>query len=314
MKISNSSCKFVLTLLLILPVFTLQAAPSSVMCDKKSLADVIGKLEKSKSNTINITGDCNEDIVISGHQDLTLIGLDGASITATVFDDDPVEGQENSTVAVFIDNSNVTLQDLTINGGVEAAICMARSVCEFRDVTIPSGWNGVSTGDHSKLYIYGSSLITNLLGIGVAGYTASHIMMGPDKFLNFGPEDAGPVINGNWVGVWVQDGSFFRSDNVTITGNDYGIFAQRNATLKVYNQATVALGVSNNTDSGIWLRSSSTAHIGVPINDNGGDGIRVGPLSLVHNVGALTSFSNNGGAEVNCAHTTAVDIGFGVCP
>ena len=315
MKISTSFVKLAFTLFLVLPVFSLQAATISVKCDKKSLASVIEKLDKSESNTINITSDCNEDIVISGHQDLTLIGHDDASITATLFDETDEGGQEgywNSTVAVSVENSNVTFRDLTINGGRQAAECFTRSVCEFRDVTIPSGWDGVSAQDHSKLYILGSSSITNLLATGVAAYGASHVVMGPDTWNNVIGENAGPVITGNIIGVWVQDGSFFRSDNVTITHNDVGIYARRNATLKVYNQVAEAAGVSHNTDIGILLRSSSTAHIGVPITDNG-TGIWVGPLSSAQNAG--TDFANNNpGGDLFCAHPTAVDIGFGYCP
>ena len=189
MNISTNSFKLALTLLLVLPAFSLQASTLSVKCDKKSLATAIDKLDKSASNTINITGDCNEDIVISGHQDLTLIGHDGASITATVFDDDPAEGREKSTTALFIEYSDVTLQNLTLNGGSEAATCWARSVCEFRDVIMPSGWNGVWASDHSKLYIFGSSMITNLLGNGVSAYSASHVVIGPDMLWKFSEED-----------------------------------------------------------------------------------------------------------------------------
>ena len=142
MNISTNSFKLALTLLLVLPAFSIQAATLSVKCDKKSLATTIEKLNKSESNTINITGDCNEDIVISGHKDLTLIGHDGASITATLFDDTP-GGAENSTQALNVETSNVKFQNLTINGGGSAVGCI-RSVCEFRDVTIPRGWETAS--------------------------------------------------------------------------------------------------------------------------------------------------------------------------
>ncbi len=122
---------------------------------------------------------------------------------------------------------------------------------------------------------------------------------------------AGPVITGNGMGVNVLDGSFLRSDNVTITFNDIGIRAHRNSTIKVYNQEVAAQGVSHNTDTGIWLQSSSTAHIGAPITDNG-VGISVGPLSLAE-FGGATTFLNNV-TDLTCEHPTSVVMGFGGCP
>jgi hypothetical protein len=297
------------------------AQVAEVDCNVGTLQSAIDKLDKSTANTLDILGNCTEDVVVAGYVDLTLIGMEGASLTATVFDDTPwseenpdAAGRQYSTVALLVETSNVTIHNLIINGGSAAAGCIHRSTCEFRDVTIPRGWDGVYATDHSQLYIFGSSMITtNGLGRGVAAFNSSHIIIGPDTIYRFNhAEDAGPVITGNSVGVQVQDGSFFRSDNVTITDNHWGIYAQRNATLKVYNQAPEVLGVSNNTDIGIFVDLSSTAHIGVPINDNGGDGIQVGPLSSVQDAG--TTFSGNGGADLNCTHPTSVDMNFGLCP
>ncbi len=158
------------------------ARVAEVDCSSETLQSAVDKLDKSTANSLDIFGDCNEDIVISRHQDLTFIGHDGASITATVFDDTP-EGFANSTTALFIEKSNITLQNLTINGGSYAARCLDGSACKFRDVTIPSGWSGVSAGQ-SKLYILGSSLITNLLQSAVGAYTSSHVVMGPDTVFN----------------------------------------------------------------------------------------------------------------------------------
>ena len=163
----------------------------------------------------------------------------------------------------------------------------------------------------------GSTMITtNGLGYGVGVFSNSHLIIAPTGLQNWSVGDAGPVITGNEVGVWVQE-SFLRSDNATITDNDYGIFAHRNATLRVYSQEVGEVpvpvgGVSNNTYDGIWLRSSSTAHIrGVPITYNG-DGIRVGPLSLVQ-ISGSTTFDHNG-ANLICEHSTSVVMGIVGCP
>jgi hypothetical protein len=103
----NKILHLTVILLLMAPVVSLGAKGGAkgtdVNCSSETLQSTINKLDKSESNTINITSGCNEDIVISGHQDLTFIGHDGASITATVFDDTS-EGFANSTTALFIEN------------------------------------------------------------------------------------------------------------------------------------------------------------------------------------------------------------------
>ena len=231
MNISTNSFKLALTLLLVLPAFSLHADTLKVKCDKKSLAGVIDKLDKSESNTVDISGDCIEDIVISGHKDLTLNGLDDASISATVFDTGDFSA---STTALSVENSTVTLQNLTINGGSVGVSCYTRSVCTLQDVTIPSGYGGVGATGGSQIYIFGSSSITNILDIGVAIFGGSRLNMSPGaRFSDWTGKDA-PDVSHNNTGVLVADGSFFRSDKATFSHNDYvGIYGLRNSTLKV---------------------------------------------------------------------------------
>jgi hypothetical protein len=308
----NTSSKLALALLLVALAFSLQAGDTSVKCDKKSLADTIAKLDKSVPNTVIITGDCNEDIVISGYKDLTLNGLGGASISATVFN--PADFGA-STTALSVENSNVTLRNLTINGGRDAVSCFSRSVCTLHDVTIPSGWGGAGAQEQSTLNIYGSSSITGLLGTAVGVFGASRVNMSPAAWgSGWDPADAGPVLSGNDLGLHVQDGSFFRSDNVSITHNATGIFAQRNAMLKIFSRPEAGLpGLSFNTYEGIFMQLGVALQIGLPITDNGGDGIWIGALSSAQRAGGL-SFSNNGGLDVSCNHPTAIDVNFGECP
>ena len=296
MNISTNSFKLALTLLLLLPAFSIQAETLSVKCDKKSLANVIGKLDKSESNTINITSDCNEDIVISGHKDLTLIGHDGASITATLFDDTP-EDWEDSTIALLVENSHITVQTLTINPG-RGVSCTGRSTCVFRDVKILGGNNGLSYTDQSAGDILGLSVIQDSLGTGLGIFSASTVNVRPDPYVT--GDEAGPVISGHaGKGVYVFDNSYLRTDNVTISNNGGGVFAQRESVIKIFGGE-----VNNNLSEGIVITKGGSAQIWSEVSNNVGDGIAVGALAFAQV--ELAEILGNLGLSVNCAHSTAV--------
>ena len=102
-------------------------------------------------------------------------------------------------------------------------------------------------------------------------------------------------------GAWVQDGSFFRTDNVLVSANGHGVYAQRDAVLKMFSNGS-GQGVSDNLGNGINLRSSSSAQLIIPVTDNGGTGIVLGPLSFAT---IIADFSGNA-AEVVCQHSTSV--------
>jgi hypothetical protein len=88
---------------------------------------------------------------------------------------------------------------------------------------------------------------------------------------------------------------------VLISGNGIGVFAQRDAVLKLFaNQS--GQGVSDNLGDGIFLRSSSSAQLILPVTDNAGTGVVVGPLSFAT---IFAEFSGNA-AEVVCLHPTSV--------
>jgi hypothetical protein len=318
-----------LLLLLMAPVLSLQAANSTVNCSKKTLASEIAKLDKSVPNTVNISGNCIEDIVVSGHADLTLIGAGEASITATAFlpDEDP----GNSTTALFVENSKVTVQALTINGGYYGAWCENRSTCIFRNVSVQGGHNGVALQGQSAGDILGSSMIQNSRGVGIGVYGASTVNIRPEPWITL--EEVGPVISGHsitecdpedpdvcgnsGVGAQVLDGSFLRADNATFSGNSVGIDAHRNAVIKLFadDEQHELGGVIDNVEIGISLRVASTASIALPISDNGradngGAGIWVGALSFVQNLGVTFSGNNQ---DVVCQHVTAISSPTGWC-
>ena len=243
---------------------------------------------------MTISGTCTEDIVVSGFAGLTLVGTEGASITATVFDN---LSQENSTLALLVENSKVTVETLTINAGYQGVECRKRSTCTIRNASIQGGWGGIAFQEQSAGDILGSTTIQNSLGGGLGIFGASTVNVRPEPYET--GEEVGPVISGHSnTGVLILDGSFLRTDNVTISGNGgWGVFGIRDINLKMFGGE-----VSGGTRDGIVVANGSTAQIVTTISDNSGAGVYVGVLTFAQ---IFSDFSGNG-SEVDCEHATSI--------
>ena len=289
---------------------------TTIDCSKDSLEAELNKLDRSIPNAVEVTGECTGLVTIEGHRDLTLVGIAPASISGVYVPEDSA----GSTTALDIFDSRVTLQDITINGGNYGLFCSDKSTCILRDVTVQGGHVGVGVQSQSAVDILGSSQIINSENWGVGVFGASSVNMRPNWDSGFDPFEAGPVVSGHCVGIWVQDRSFFRSDNVTVSGNGVGddclfpggVQAQRDALIKMFvaydffndQWAVPGAGVTGNLGYGFQIHRNSTAQIGLPVTNNGGSGIRLGSLSFLQNAGLF--FDQNGGGNVSCEHLTAV--------
>lgn len=308
----------IMLLLLIAPVVSLGAKGgggkgNDVDCNVDTLQSAIDKLDKSIANSLDVFGNCIEDIVITGFADLTLTGHEGASLTATSFiAEDP---ERNSTIALYVEHSKITVQTLTINGGSDAVYCLTRSTCDFRDVIIQRGHKGLTYTMQSTGNILGSTMILGptvpvvsghgfITGLGI--FNESSVNIRTDDSL---PWPAGPaaVISGYsgnaGIGAMVLDGSFLRTDDATFSGNGTGIYAHRNAVIKIYGADG---GVMDNELEGIWADQLTSAAIATPVTGNGGAGIFVGPLTSFQDQGITFSGNNGGGPDVVCNHPTAI--------
>jgi hypothetical protein len=282
-------------LLLAAPVFSAQAAAVSVDCSKKgtTLTAALAKLVKSVANTVTISGTCTEDVSVSQHVNLTLIGNAGANITGTLT-------PSGGTTLTVNGGSRITVQSLTINGGpsefATGASCTDRSVCVFTNVVIQGGGpsqTGLSLQNQSSADILGATVIRNNdTGLGVFG--ASTVNMKPDV-----TGAAGPVISGNGsFGAIVQDGSFLRTDGVRITGNGIGVLAQRGAVIKILDSNGFG-SVDSNAGDGIVVRAS-VAQVGVNVANNGGNGVFIRQLAFATVIDGFDFSGNGGGFAVNC--------------
>lgn len=273
---------------------------TTIDCSKDSLGAEIAKLDPSISNVLEFTGNCNGLITINGYQDLTLIGdaIDGGSISGEY-----VEGDfESSVTALDIVDSKVTLQNVTINSGRYGLFCTERSTCTLRDVIVQGGFYGVAAQGQSALDILGATQIVDSQVWGVSAFGASRVNMRPNWDAGFDSTEPGPLVSGHDVGVWVMDGSFFRSDNVAFTENVTGIVAQRDVMIKVFSNDS-GLGVTGSIGDGIIVRQNSSAQVLAPVTGNGGSGIQVGSLSYLQAIGEIVN--GNGGEDFACVDVTA---------
>lgn len=293
------------------PVVSLHAAKvvvagSDVDCSKKSLQVEIDKLDKTAVNALNIYGNCNETIVVDGHADLTLIGVDGASITAAAINN------ASPSPLTATGGSKIRVENLTLNGGGNTFVCNQRSSCTLFNVTSQDGFNGIAAQDQSGIDVIGASSILNSTnpqgGTGIGVYGASSVNVQPDWSAGFVADAPAALISGHGTGVFAQDGSFVRMDNATVSENEIGIVIQRNATLKVISNSDFDAGiprtgeVSNNTGPAIIVRNGSSAQILAKLSGNG-NGVYVGALSYAQ---VFSEFSPDATGNVQCTHPTAV--------
>jgi hypothetical protein len=244
-------------------------------------------LQNSESHgpaTIQVSGNCKENVVIQSMDRLTVTAMKGASIT-------DASGGKLSVVDME-DSRDVAINGFTINAG--------------------SGENvyGIVCGDWSSCRLSGN-VVQGAVGDGGAG------------FVIFGQSQAtldGDVLQNNGVGLFLRSGSKVRSSDgarpFITRGNGQGINIGRQGL--AFIQATV----ENNSNQGVVLLFQSTLELTGSISGNGslGADVREGSVArftsttisgnaaagvLVHDLSMVTFngatvTGNGGGTDVEC--------------
>jgi hypothetical protein len=270
------------------------AAAVTVDCAKKgNIQAAVDKLDKSLANSVTIVGACTENVTISRHRDLTIIGGTDASLTAAA---------QGATLRAL--GSSISVRDLVVSGGgvaFTAVACEDRSTCILENVSARDAQTGVGVQKQSTVDIIGSptTVITgnSNAGIGVFGQSSANI--GPAA----GNDQPGITISGNVFGIQAIDGSFVRVENAQIINNtDSGLFGDRGTVFKVFGT-----NVSNNGGEGAFMRASTLQvnpqfGIAATFANNARAGVFLGSLSYATIFNA--TFVANGGpypAGVDCS-------------
>jgi hypothetical protein len=273
-----------------------QAVTLNVNCNAQAgqlhtIAGALKLLNPSGPNTINVSGSCNENVLIQSFQNLTLNAISGASIT-------DASGGAGFVVDIE-DSTEVTLQGFTINGGDIGVFCGDLSVCRFKNNTIQNATASVS-GDgigvqvgRSRASFNGDVVQHNSVrGVNVANGSTAY---------GFNIQ----VNNNGFDGINIVGGSLFFGDPVSIQNN--GTFG-----VNVANHSTFTLfaGAITGNGSGVTVRGAAEANFEsfdgpINISGNGGNGVQIHDLSFALFVNGapgtpLTIKGNNAPFDVNC--------------
>jgi hypothetical protein len=270
------------------------AANVNVNCNAPGLGGRIQTALKSLNsagpNTIRVSGTCKENVTINGFDRLTLIAVDGATIT---------DNSDNSAWAVFLinDSRRVSIQNFTIIGGNVGIECNDASLCRtFNNHIQNSATNGIDVNNSQLTSFNDSITITQGLGL-----STNQSQVNADNLTvqggNTGVNLTASVVTGvNW--------------NVSGSNGD-GIFANSNTHLQLigsqlHNNAfngidAVSLtdvSLENDTVSGngftaVWLSDLTTAWFSGGSYFNGGSAPDIGcygHMPIANNLSG-TSFS-----------------------
>jgi hypothetical protein len=209
LKVVLSLC---LPLVLLMSTSTVRAATLYVNCGGKvgltSIGAALKVVHSSGPSTINVSGACNENVVIQNLDRLTLNAAPSASIN-------DISGGNTDTVQIASSQS-VSINNFTINGGATGVDCLLGSLCYLNGNTVQgaAGGIGVGAGALSRVFVSGGTVQNNFWGINAQN--------------GGGVWAIGVLIQQNQLGVNLVSGGLLQT-NATITGNaGTGIFATHN--------------------------------------------------------------------------------------
>jgi hypothetical protein len=282
----NTTLRCFLWSLILLPVIT-HAETLRVNCDSDKglsrISKAINLLQKSGSegpNTILVSGNCRENVVIQGMDNLTLTAQNGASISD--------RSQGNADVLDIVDSRRVSLNGFTINGGANGVVCAGASLCRFSGNTVEGSLNYGVIVANSEATLSGDTL-------------QDHADRGL-SIINGGQADADAItVQRNGDGIFLNTRGTLVLSNSTVQGNqNRGIVATTSSTIRL-----LASVVTANAGDGVRLQQSSQARFDNfagtnSITNNGGPGVDLFDLSFAYfDINGVVT-GNGGGTDVVC--------------
>jgi hypothetical protein len=246
-----------------------------------TIGEALKLVDPEGPNTINVSGSCNENVVIQSFGRLTLNAFDGASIN-------DASGGARFVVDIE-DSTDVTLQGFTISGGDVGVFCGDFSVCRFKNNTIQNATDVVS-GDGYGVWV-GRSRAT--LDGDILQYNAERGLNITNGSTVYAANIRG---NNNNAGAFVLTASAFFGDPANTQNNLVGVRVVTHSTFGL-----LAGAITGNAQSGVSVESGSEAAIQsfdgpINISGNGGNGVQIHDLSFANFVNGGPTLKVTGNA------------------
>jgi len=276
-------CMFALLLFSI----AVDASTLKVDCNKPGPMGKIGTylkfFNRTGPNTLAVSGNCHENVVIQSFDRLTLIASPAASIT---------DASGGTAPVVDIDDSRtVMLTGFTINGGFDGIDCSNASICYLTKNTVQSsvGQQGVGIGNGSQAFL-ADNVIQNNGERGLTANEGSQVFSTNDTLQDNAAE-----------GIVINSGVFLEARNSTVrnngSGGGNGVTAIAHSTLRL-----ISCTITGNALSGVRLQFSSEARFdSSSVSGNGDTGVTVGDLSFAFFGPGSNVIGNLSGTDVLCA-------------
>ena len=313
----NLKTHALLSILLLSVGSAAQALTLSVNCGSKEGLNSIGAAIKLiqragalEPHTINVSGDCNENILVQNIDRLTLNAVNGASITDASDGVHEVIDVANSTGFTLNGFAVIaTCPASCMNGaGADAISCYLGADCLLINDSISGAGNGAGIGVYplSKAVVQGGTLQDNYFGL----------------FTNDGGELFvwGATVQNNIYGIYLNHGGSVAirvgADGVTpsvIAHNaQQGIYSSLGGAVNVHAPAKI----TNNGSDGIYLALGSKLFIGggiggsggISVTANGGAGVSVNDVSIAQ-FGGNAHVAANTATNIACNAPTAITVG-----
>jgi len=242
--------------------------------------NLLQRAAPSESNTILVSGSCNENIIIQSFDNLTLTAQSGASIS------DNSDGALD--VLDIFDSRRVSINSFSINGGANGVTCAGASLCRFSGNTVraSSGYGIVVASAHAS---FSGDVMQDNTGRGLS-------------IINDGDVNADSItVQGSADGIVLNTRGTLILSNSSVNGNQsHGILAITSSTIRLFGDTVTANG-----GDGVGLQQSSQAkfdsQLGVnTLTNNGSAGVNLDDLSFAFFAPSSIVTGNAGGTDVLC--------------
>jgi hypothetical protein len=257
------------------------------------------KLDKMRPNVVKVSGICQENVDIGGFNDLTIVGMPGATLL-------PVSPVTAHAIGVWASHF-VSIEGLTIRitDGRTAFGLVACYACVLKNVTVDGG-TGLDVYSRSGVYVSGFTLTGAGGWTGVGATDSSSLSIADSVFDNTVGGDPN-----RWSGLWAGSNATVTINRSVFRNFSAGIHAREGAVVDV-NSATT---VEDNSCVGVIAETGAVVRInGSRVVNNGSSSCIWAGISVDYSATVSITQSEvreNNGTGVSLNHHALVSLGAG---